>query len=363
MKIVHISLVKISIDDPERWLDKIQFYTGIVTAMVRLSEVYSMHCIDYDGKREKEGATFLFYKRRGLANILPFMIYREIGRIKPDVLIVHSLRFPLQTFLLRMILGEKPKLFVQNHAEQFLPFPWSIAQQFADRGIDGYFFCSKQLGAPWVSKNQIGSMEKVHELMEVSTSFKRGDRIFARRKLKMTHRVTYSWVGRLDQNKDPETLVRAFVPFAMENSAVALHIIFQEDTLGLASRLKSLAATVSDQIHFVGFVEHHDMEIWFSASDFILSTSHYEGSGVAVCEAMACGCIPILTRIPSFQMMTNEGSVGLLFDAGDVSKLRNCLDKSLTIQLEKERDEVVRHFNEHLSFQAIAGKIHSIVSR
>ena len=56
------------------------------------------------------------------------------------------------------------------------------------------------------------------------------------------------------------------------------------------------------------------MEDWYNSADFIISASHYEGSGVAVCRKPChAGCIPILSDIPSFRAMTGEGSCGFLY--------------------------------------------------
>ena len=50
-------------------------------------------------------------------------------------------------------------------------------------------------------------------------------------------------------------------------------------------------------IQLVGNIPHNEMLYWYNSADFIISGSHYEGSGTAVCEAMSCGCIPITTNI------------------------------------------------------------------
>jgi glycosyltransferase involved in cell wall biosynthesis len=97
-----------------------------------------------------------------------------------------------------------------------------------------------------------------------------------------------------------------------------------------------------------------ELSYWYNGADFIISTSHYEGSGISVCEAMSCGCIPIVTDIPSFRMMTRGGECGLLFHPGDADQLNIALIKSVTLNVQTEREKVLNQFDENLSFKAIA---------
>ena len=76
-----------------------------------------------------------------------------------------------------------------------------------------------------------------------------------------------------------------------------------------------------------------------------------------MCEAMSCGCIPILTKIPSFMMMTGYGKVGLNFDPGDTHQLCRTLERSTTLDLSLERKKVLEHFREELSNEATVDKM------
>ena len=119
----------------------------------------------------------------------------------------------------------------------------------------------------------------------------------------------------------------------------------------------------SSCINVVGSVPHSELLYWFNSSDFVISTSHYEGSGIAVCEAMSCGCIPIITNIPSFKMMTNNEEVGILFPAGDETLLYNALINSLTLNREAQRQKTRHLFETNLSFEAIASRMALVMER
>jgi glycosyltransferase involved in cell wall biosynthesis len=130
-------------------------------------------------------------------------------------------------------------------------------------------------------------------------------------------------------------------------------VIFQSNEL--LPKVKALSEV--SNIELVGKINHHDLLYWYNASDFIISTSHYEGSGIAVCEAMSCGCIPILSNIPSFRMMTKNGDVGILFKPGNVDDLKDALVKSTSLNIDFEKERVLNQFKENLSFEAISKKM------
>ncbi len=54
--------------------------------------------------------------------------------------------------------------------------------------------------------------------------------------------------------------------------------------------------------------------MYYNSADYFVLGSHYEGSGFSLVEAMSCGVIPIVTDIPSFRMMTNNGKIGTLME-------------------------------------------------
>jgi len=59
-----------------------------------------------------------------------------------------------------------------------------------------------------------------------------------------------------------------------------------------------------------------------------VSTSPAEGASVSLLEAIAAGCLPVVTDIPSNrEWVTHEGN-GLLFPAGDTAVLASCLEQA-----------------------------------
>jgi glycosyltransferase involved in cell wall biosynthesis len=173
----------------------------------------------------------------------------------------------------------------------------------------------------------------------------------------------FLWVGRLNANKDPLTVVKAFLRFQQIHTTAKLYMIYQtEDLLQEMKELMNQYENSADAIRLIGKIPHEQLFDWYNCSDFIISGSHYEGSGVAVCEAMSCGCIPVLTDIISFRKMTGPGKCGLLYEPGNDEELLAALLKTGNMDIEKERPKVLQQFKEELSFEAIAEKIKTIIS-
>lgn len=133
-----------------------------------------------------------------------------------------------------------------------------------------------------------------------------------------------------------------------------LHEIMQEIS---RSRLLQM------NVHLVGKLPHHILAEWYSAADFFISGSHNEGSGYALLEAMNCGCIPVVTAIPSFNKITAGGEYGYLFQAGNVENLVSVLDEVQKLNISDFSEEVLAYSKADLGFKKIAGDVFNLVER
>lgn len=364
MRIIHLSynIPNPNYTDPKKWLERISFSTGVMEAMTAYSEVIGIYHINYKGTLNKKNVLYHFTGYKKWQVLLPWGFNKFIKKLKPDVIIVHGLIFPWQVVMLRFQLGKQITIIAQHHAERPLRDIRQYLQRLADRYIKAYLFSSHDLGQKWIDKSQIRTREKVFEIMGTSSPFKYTERQKARSITQVTGDVVYLWVGRLDENKDPVTVLMAFRNLLNSQMNVTLYMIYQTyDLLEKVNKLMEENSDKKNSIVLVGRMENNQLENWYNSADFIISSSHYEGSGIAVCEAMSCGCIPILTDIPSFRMMTNNGDLGLLYKPGSVDELTAALDKSLALNEDSEIKKVIKKFNSDLSFEANAKKIHEVI--
>lgn len=344
-------------NSPPAWIERIKAYTGILEALAQNNEVISIEQIDYEGEYKKAGVKY-YFKR--FTNPKGNQVNTFIKSLKPDVVIIQSLHYPLQVMRLRLKLGKQVRIIVQNHAEKPFTGIKKYLQKLSDKFTDGYLFASHHLGAKWIQTGNLASASKIHEVMEVSSVFSQMDKLTAKQKTGVKDGLIFLWVGRLNDNKDPLTVLKAFLRFAEVKPSARLYMIYHtEELLGQVQALLN-DSSQKNAVTLIGKVPHDELQYWFNSADIILSGSHYEGSGTAVCEAMSCGCMPVVTDIDSFRMITDNGKCGLLYEAGNEEALVNALHQIDQIDMAGKQKASLDYFKSNLSFEAIAKQIQEI---
>jgi glycosyltransferase involved in cell wall biosynthesis len=350
MKIVSTSYSKTEeFDNPQDWIKRISFYTGILDELARQHEVISIERINYDGEFKQKGVHYFFLRQKKKVIRFPRRMHRIIKQLKPDVVFVNGFIFPLQTVQLRLKLGKAVKIIVLHRAEKPFKGIKRYLQKLADKCVDAYLFTSSEFGNEW--KHNI-NVKKIHEVIQASSVFKLMNKSDARKQTNINGHPVFLWVGRLDANKDPLTIVRAFLKFLKDQPEAKLYLIYQGEVL--LQQVKDLISSDErgmNAIRLVGRIVHEQMQAWYNSADFIISGSHYEGSGVGVCEAMSCGCIPLVTSIASFRRMTGPGKCGLLYQPGNEKDLLTALLQTKEMDIETERNK-----------EAIARKIKQVIT-
>lgn len=339
-------------------MKKIRFSTGILESMANYAEVVAVYHIQYKGDFYKNGVTYYFPGFTRWQLLLPFSFNRYVKNLQPDVVIVHGLISPWRVVMLRTVLGRKIRIIGQHHAERPLRYFRAFFQRWADHCFDAYLFTSHDLAKNWEDRHLIRDNKKVKEVMEASSPFYRLDIDAARKVTGVRGSTTFIWVGGLELRKNPVMAVKAFADFLQTEPEARLYMIYQSTEL--SHEVEQLAAP-HPNISLVGQVPNDDLLYWYNSVHYVISSSFYEGSGIAVCEAMSCGCIPILTDIPSFRMMTDMGKVGVLFEPGNEKGLVNALHKALTLNVAKEKENVLQQFRDVLSNEAIARNTMTII--
>jgi len=306
------------------------------------------------------------FKENLLGWQIPWKLLRKIVSLEPDVVLLHEFSRSIQTFLLRKLLKKKTAVVIQHHGG---PIVHGIKKSLHDRFnsvADGYFFTTVCQGEQWFRNKKLHS--KILPVMEGATFFNYDsrnagemccyqDRSVSRKLTKMIGEPVFLWVGRLDENKDPLTVLDGFELVFEKLPNAALYMIYSEDKLIREVRKKiSDYAILKSRVHLVGKIPHEEIQAWYQSADYFVLGSHYEGSGYALSEALRCGCVPIVTDIPSFRMMTAEGRLGALWEAGNKDAFAEAVAFASGKPLRTEANNSVEFFKNNLSFDAIAGK-------
>jgi glycosyltransferase involved in cell wall biosynthesis len=320
-----------------------------------------------DADVERGGVRYLF--RRDAdgpmagARTAPRALHQAVAASRPDLVHVNGLVFPSQVRQLRDCLPRACPIVVQDHAG-VQPGPiawWRVRARWRRRAMreglqsaDAFLFTSIAQGRAWQDAGVIATNQAIHAAVESSTTMRAIDREEARRASGVNGAPAILWVGRLNDNKDPLTVLDGFERALSRLPGARLSMVFSEAPLvePVRDRIRRSAA-LSDRVRLCGRVDHDRLAAFYSAADLFVLGSHHEGSGYALIEALACGCVPVVTSIPSFRAITADGSVGALWASGDGAGCAEALARAAQVGLDAERSAATAHFEEQLSWTAI----------
>jgi glycosyltransferase involved in cell wall biosynthesis len=144
-------------------------------------------------------------------------------------------------------------------------------------------------------------------------------------------------VGRLTQQKDFPTLIKAFAILQQNYSARLMILGEGEERPQLENLIKELK--LQNKVSLSGFVSN-PFAYMSQASLFVLSSAR-EGLPTVLIEAMAVGTPVVSTNCPSGpEEILEEGKYGSLVPVGDVEKLAKAMVKTLH---NPQSSEVLQH--------------------
>ena len=303
-----------------------------------------------DAHIERDGVDYHFVRvpgrRRGARAMAA-----AVARLRPDVVHVHGLGFPLHVHALRRALPAVP-LLVQDHADQVASGLRLHAARLPLRGVDAAAFTARSQAEPFLAAGMLARNVRIVEVPESSSHFTPGDRAAARHAFGLGEEPCVAWVGRLTEVKDPLLALRVFRNALDCVPDARLLCAFGDDAL----RPQLEQALMDDprlraRVSLLGALQHTQIEMLLRAADVFLASSRREGSGFALIEALACGTTPVVTDIPAFRALTAGGAVARLFPPGDADRGGRALVEGLRSPV--PRQQVRAHFEQHVSFERI----------
>ncbi len=342
-------------DQPKQVIAKHAPSLGFTDYLKNRLDISFVKHANYEGIEKINNIEYAFFKSNNSFWHIPFKTHRYIKKQDPDIVIVEGLVFPLQLMMLKLKLGKKCRIIAQYHNEKPFTGLKKYFQKMADYSINTYLFTSRDEAKDWVNKKIIKDPLKCREILEASTYFTKKDKAQSQARVGMRGKYNFLWVGRLNKNKDPFTVLRSFERYASLNPEVRLYMIYQENQLAdEVKRMIEQNIVLKKSVTLVGKVIHDELVYWYSAANFYISGSHRDASSYALLEAMACGCIPIVTKIPSFKKITCNGEFGFLFPAGDEKSLSEILNGIEQVNIEEKANAVEKYFRKNLGFKNIA---------
>lgn len=280
-----------------------------------------------------------------------------INRLAPDVLHVHGLSFPGHVLSMAAHAPATP-IILQDHADR-PPRIWRRA--LWRRGMmqaAAIAFCTLEHARPLVTAGLLSPTARIYQVPEGTSRFSRGDREHARRVTQIGGDPAVLWVGHLDENKDPMTVLAGISEAARSLPGLRLWCCFGKAPL-MRKVQRRIAADpmLCGRVGLLGRVPHERVEHLMRAADIFVLGSHRESTGFSLIEAMSCGLPPVVTDIPSFRSLTGDGTTGVLWPCNDAGALSKAI-RSVANRLDSElRARVRAHFERELSFDSLGLKL------
>jgi glycosyltransferase involved in cell wall biosynthesis len=360
----------------ERYVSLSGWAESLLAAGARRVTVLQRYAHDLDMRRG--GVEYLFrsgasWPGRSLSD--PRRLHGAIQALRPDVAHVNGMMFPIQTWLLRRALPHHAALVVQDHGGIPMAGPTigvrlrNAIKRAGLRAADGFMFTAVEQAQPWRDVGLIGLRQPVYQVVEASRPVQPMAREAARAATGVRGDPALLWVGHLDANKDPLTVLAGFERALPHLPSARLTMAYMNDTLLPAVRAR-LAATpaLSERVELRGRVPYELMAAYFSAADIFVQGSYREGSGYALIEALICGATPVVTDIPSFRTLTTVDngagptSYGALWPPGDADALTAALIQVGRLDLAPLREQLKAYAARELSWEAIGRRALAVYS-
>jgi len=129
------------------------------------------------------------------------------------------------------------------------------------------------------------------------------------------------YLGTLEPRKNIDLLIQAYYE-TVKKSAIQHQLVIAGEKGWDYQKLFELVArlNISDQVIFTGFVPDDELSLLYNAADLFVYPSKYEGFGLPVLEAMACGTPVITSNVSSMPEIVKDAGILVNPDVVELSK-------------------------------------------
>lgn len=196
-----------------------------------------------------------------------------------------------------------------------------------------------------------------------TNNFRLTSKTHARTKLKLgSHEKVILYVGRFDERKGIETLVKA-CSLLKEKDVQNLKLLIvggsSEDMPdgderkrieNLVDQLRLKESTV-----FAGRIGHDVLPLYYTAADVCVIPSHYEPFGLVAIEAMACGVPVVASNVGGLKFTIIPEETGLLVEPKNIEAFANGIHRILCDELwvRKMRRQASANVNQRFSWAGV----------
>lgn len=132
-------------------------------------------------------------------------------------------------------------------------------------------------------------------------------------------------VGTREPRKNLDKVVMAFSEIARNYPSLNLVIAGKYGWGNDSSKFKVQCSKLESRVKILGYVEKEDLPALYSGAQAFIYPSLYEGFGLPILEAMACGCPVVTSNLGSMKEIAGEAAI--LVDPVSISGIANGIAK------------------------------------
>lgn len=293
-------------------------------------------------------------------------LIHSIAHFKPTALLVYGWNFPGHWKIMRHFHGKVPVWF---RGDSTLLDPLPIAKRLARKwilttvykSIDRAFYVG-QANKAYFEWSGLKKQQLCYAPHAVANDYFTSDDDMRNKKARLLRAdlgiqddaVVFLFAGKLEPKKQPVELAHVFLE-QVRKLALKAHLVII-GTGALENDISELAQS-SPWIHWVGFKNQSEMPIWYRVGDVICLPSRGPGEtwGLAVNEAMACGCKAIISNRVGCAQDLGKGNYGnLVVPFNNFAALGEAMIRMSKNRLnESEHASFLDEFSYHAFVQAI----------
>lgn len=174
------------------------------------------------------------------------------------------------------------------------------------------------------------------------------------------------YVGRLQPRKNLPRLIEAFEECRRRRPDLPHQLVIAGDKGWLYDQIYAAAehSSARDFIRFLGFVPNEDLPVLISEADVLALVSLWEGFGLPVVEAMACGTAVLTSNCSSLPEVAGDAAVTVdPHDSGAIADALGQLlsDDALRKDLEARGRVQARAFTWERTARTVLGTLQAVV--
>jgi glycosyltransferase involved in cell wall biosynthesis len=175
-------------------------------------------------------------------------------------------------------------------------------------------------------------------------------------------------VGDLQPRKNQIGLIAAFAQLAKNFPQLRHRLVLAGKETWFSSKVREAAKSsgVADRIRFLGFVTDQDLLHLYNACDLFVFPSFYEGFGLPILEAMACGRAVTCSNTSAMPEVADGAAI--LFDPHSTAEMTRAMadllrDAELRARMERLGQQRAAHFSWQQSAQRTLEVYYDVAER